>query len=92
MHSLARAACSNGKDMYCSVFAREHREVNVAACKRNHAIFPTKPQPYTRASGHAFSPGLLIPSWAADSLKLNDVRIVCKIVRRCSRHLQQCRY
>jgi hypothetical protein len=39
-----------------------HREICDALCKVNHAIFREGVQLYTRASGHARVPGLLLPS------------------------------
>jgi hypothetical protein len=62
MRALALAAWSTGKVKYGSFLARVHWENSVALCKGNHAIFRPGVQLYTRASGQARVPGLLIPS------------------------------
>jgi hypothetical protein len=62
MRALALAASSTGKVKYGSFLASAHREISVALCKGNYAIFGAGVQLYTRASGHARVPGLLIPS------------------------------
>jgi hypothetical protein len=62
MRAFAHAASSTGKVKYGSFLASIHREISVALCKGNHAIFRAGVQLYTRASGHARVSGLLIPS------------------------------
>jgi hypothetical protein len=62
MRALALAASSTGKVKYGGFLASVHREISAALCKGNHAIFRAGVQLYTRASGHARIPGLLIPS------------------------------
>jgi hypothetical protein len=62
MRDLPLAASSTGKVKYGSLLASVQSEISVALCKGNHAIFRAGVQLYTRASGHARFPGLLIPS------------------------------
>jgi hypothetical protein len=39
LRDLARAGCSTGNGKYGRFLASVHREVSVALCKGNHAIF-----------------------------------------------------
>jgi hypothetical protein len=78
MRALALAASSTGKVKYGSLLASVHREISVALCKGYHAIFRAGVQLYTRASGHARVPGLLIPS-ADIAVRRLDLGVVCCI-------------
>jgi hypothetical protein len=62
LRALARAASSTGHVTFGGFLASVHREVSVALCKGNHAIFRAGVQMYTRASGHARIDGHLIPT------------------------------
>jgi hypothetical protein len=62
LDTLGLAAASTGRIMYGSFLASVHREISVALVKGNHALFRAGIQLYTRASGHARIPGLLVPT------------------------------
>jgi hypothetical protein len=62
MRHFARAAASTSHVTFGAFLASVHREVSVALCKGNHAIFRAGVQLYSRASGHARIEGLLIPT------------------------------
>ena len=59
---LATAASATGKEKYGAFVANVHREMCVALCKGNHALFRAGVQLYTPVAGKARVDGLLHPT------------------------------